>query len=68
MSNSKKPKDIGKLLQELEEVVTWFESDQVDLALAVKKYEQGLTTVKELEKLLSQAKLEIEHIDKSFDS
>lgn len=65
MSNSK-PKDITKLLAELEAVVAWFESDQVDLTQAVKKYEQGLKTIQQLENLLGQAKIKVEHIDKSF--
>lgn len=66
MSTSKSSKDITKLLGELESIVNWFESDQVDLAQAVKRYEQGLKTIKQLETLLDQAKLRVEHIDKSF--
>lgn len=68
MSSSKKPiKDISQLLGELEVIVQWFESDAVDVAVAVKKYELGLDVVKQLEKLLGEAKLQVEHIDKSFE-
>lgn len=68
MSNSKKSvKDISQLIGELEAVVEWFESEEVDVAEAVNKYEQGLSAVKQLEKLLGEAKLKVEHIDKSFE-
>lgn len=66
--SASKTDDIGQLLAELEAVVAWFESDEVDIARAVKKYEQGLGAIKQLEKLLAKAKLQVEHIDKSFES
>lgn len=53
-------------MKELESLLQWFESDEVELELAVKKYEQALSLCKELEEHLKTAKNQIEVINKKF--
>lgn len=53
-------------MAQLEELLAWFESDQVTLEAAVEKYEQALALSKELEEELKLAKNKIEIINKKF--
>lgn len=65
---SKSKADIAKQLQELEEIVAWFESGQVDVAEAVAKYEQGLKLIAKVQAQLKDAELKIAKISKRFDA
>lgn len=65
--SSKQPEDIKSLLNQLDEIVAWFEQDEIDIAQALDKYEAGLAKIKAIEKQLERAKVEIEKIDKKFD-
>jgi exodeoxyribonuclease VII small subunit len=66
MSKAAKP-NINKILNEVEAIVEWFESEEVDINLALKKYELGLAKIKQLEGYLKSAKVEVEKINKRFD-
>lgn len=57
-----------KKMAQLEELINWFESDEVELEVAVKKYEQALALCKELEDHLKTAKNEVEVINKKFST
>lgn len=54
----------AQLQKELDELVLWFESDQVDLDEAVAKYKKGTDLIKELELRLKQAENTITKIAK----
>lgn len=66
--SSAKTPDIKQLMSQLESIVAWFESDDIDIAGALTKYEEGLQTIKKLEQQLAAAKVEVEKIDQRFDA
>lgn len=51
---SAKDKTFKEKMTELEEIVAWFDSDDVDLDKAVEKFERGSDLAKELKTDLSQ--------------
>lgn len=57
---------VQKKLAQLEELLAWFESDEVTVEAAVEKYEQALQLAKDLELELKKAKNQIEIINKKF--
>lgn len=59
-------KSFQQKMAELDEILAWFESDEVSLDDAVEKYEQAKKLSAELEKELTEAKNKIEIIDKKF--
>ena len=64
---TKKP-DIAKLMNELDEIVRWFESDDVDLNEAIKKYERGNELIVKLKAQLKQAKNTVKKIETKFSN
>ena len=67
MSKGAEQPDITKLMKKIEDIIDWFESDQIDINQALKKYEQGLGYIEELEKFLAEAKVKVTKINKKFD-
>ena len=61
---AKTDKTTAQLQAELDELLLWFESDKVDIDEAVKKYEQGLKLVAELQSRLKSAENSINKISK----
>ena len=61
----KSTKTTNELQTELDELLLWFESDQVDIDEAVKKYEQGLRLVAEIQDRLKTAENIIKKMNKS---
>ena len=61
---SKEPTTL-QLQTELDELIIWFESDQVDLDEAVKKYQRGTELVAELQARLKTAENVIKKITKN---
>lgn len=59
--------NFGAKLQELEAITVWFESDQVDLNLALKKFERGMELADELKSELQQIENRVEVIKQKFD-
>lgn len=59
-------KSFQKKMAELDDILAWFESEEVSLDEAVGKYEQAKKLSAELEKELTEAKNKIEIIDKKF--
>ncbi len=57
-------KTTSELQAELDQVLLWFESERVDIDEAVKKYEQGLALVKEIQQRLKTAENKIKKIAK----
>lgn len=63
----KSESSIQKKMKQLEELVEWFESDEVDIDEALKNYEKAMKLANELEKEIKSAKNEFTKIKKSFD-
>ncbi|HEX9679358.1 MAG TPA: exodeoxyribonuclease VII small subunit [Candidatus Saccharimonadales bacterium] len=59
--------NVVKLVKQIEETIDWFESGQVDIDQAIKRYQAALSAVAQLEKFLSQAKNEVSRINLKFD-
>ncbi len=63
MANKKaSPKSYQKLSPHLDEIINWFESDDVNLDEAIVKYEQAIKLINELEKYLKAAENKIHKI------
>lgn len=58
----RKSKTYKELKSELDEIMQWFESDDVDVDKAIVKYEQGIKLVKELEAYLKTAENSVKKI------
>lgn len=59
MSNTQ---TVAELQAELDSVISWFESDEVDIDLAIEKFKQGQALILELKTRLQQAELQIKKI------
>lgn len=57
---------IAEKMQQLEELLQWFESEEITVEEAVEKYEKALKLSKELEAQLKEAKNQVEVIKKKF--
>lgn len=59
---SKSDKNFEKDLAELETLVQWFESEEVDIDTAVKKFEKGVELSRKLKEELNQMENQIENL------
>lgn len=59
--------DIAKQIAEIENILAWFDSEEVDISEALKKYEKGLASISELEEYLKAAKVKVTKINKKFE-
>lgn len=57
-----------KDLKELEEITSWFESEEVDLDQALAKFERGMTLAAQLKEHLSGVENRVEKIKQKFSS
>ncbi len=64
---SKKKVSTQEKMRQLEIIVEWFESDDVDIDEALQKYEEGLVLVSELQDDMKIAKNKFTKLQKSFD-
>ncbi len=64
----KKDKSFQEKMTELDEILAWFESDEVSLEQSVAKYEQALALSKELQDELKNAQNKIEILNKKFSA
>lgn len=60
-------KTIVDNINELESLLSWFESEEITVEESLEKYEQALQLSKELESQLKEAKNKVEVIKKKFD-
>ncbi len=65
---SKNDKTIQEKMNQLSELVAWFESDEFALEAAIEKYKTAETLAAEIEKDLSELKNEITVLKTKFDS
>lgn len=59
---SKNQSTIAELQQELETVLTWFESDNIDLNEAADQYEKAQKIIQQIEKELKRAEVKIDKV------
>ena len=55
-------------IEKLEELLAWFESEEITIEEALVKYEEALKLSKELEAQLTNAKNQVEVIKKKFSA
>lgn len=58
--------NFSKSYADLQKIVEWFESDEVDLEEGIKKFEDGLVIVKELKEYLGKMENKIKDLKKSI--
>ncbi|MDQ2973024.1 MAG: exodeoxyribonuclease VII small subunit [bacterium] len=61
----KSEKSYAELQQELDEIIAWFESDEVDIESSLDKYKQGQLIIDKLKSRLAKAELEIKKISQN---
>lgn len=61
-----KSETIAEKLEKLEELLAWFESEEITVEEALEKYEKALQLSNELEEQLKNAKNQVEVIKKKF--
>lgn len=54
-------------LEELERIVAWFESENVDIDQALEKFQRGMELVSHLEQWLEEAENTVQEITETFD-
>lgn len=64
---SEKKASIQEKMKQLETIVEWFESDDVDIDEALQRYEEGLKLIDELQKDMKTAKNKFTKLQKSFE-
>jgi exodeoxyribonuclease VII small subunit len=62
MTSSKESKNYREMATELEQIMMWFESGDIDIDEAVKKYEEATKLLDEMEKYLKTAENKIKNI------
>jgi exodeoxyribonuclease VII small subunit len=62
---AKQPKNYSQMSLELDEILLWFESGEVDLDEALNKYQQALKLIDEMESYLKTAQNKIQKISAS---
>lgn len=65
--SEKKSDSVQSKMDRLEKIVQWFESDKVDIEEALKKYEEGLKLIAELQKDIKTAKNKFTKIKQTFN-
>ncbi|QQS65004.1 exodeoxyribonuclease VII small subunit [Candidatus Saccharibacteria bacterium] len=58
-------KSFSELQAQLDQIIEWFESDQVDIDEAVDKFKQGQKLIAELNERIAKAELQIKKIKKA---
>lgn len=62
MTTKKQLRTYRQIKAELDEVLLWFESDDIDIDEAIKKYEVAMKLTKELEEYLKDAENSIKKL------
>ncbi|MCE7936922.1 exodeoxyribonuclease VII small subunit [Candidatus Saccharibacteria bacterium CPR2] len=68
MSQKNKVSNFSELMNELEEIVSWFEESDVDLDEGLKKFERGAQIVDVLKKRLKEASNKVTKIQAKYNS
>ncbi len=67
MASPKNPKNYQAMTDQLNQLVEWFETDQLDLDQAVDKYQQALELLKQMEDYIKTAENRVKRIAAKFD-
>lgn len=67
-TSKKEPKNYKQMSDELNKLIEWFESDELNLDEAVEKYEQAMELLQAMEEHLKNAENKIKKIAVKFDS
>lgn len=59
--------DFGQAYHELEEIVAWFEREEVDLEEGIKKFERGLDLAQRCKRRLTDVENRVTAIKSKFD-
>lgn len=65
-TKSERP-EFGKSYQELEEIIAWFEREEVDLEEGLKKFERGLELARMCKERLKEVENKVVEIKAKFD-
>lgn len=68
MANVKPAQTYQQMADQLDELIQWFESDQVNLDEAVDKFEQAMELLKQMEDFLKAAENKVKKIALKFDN
>lgn len=63
----KRERSYQAMLEELDSLLTWFQRDDIDLTIAIAKYEYGMELIQMLEKHLKAAENRVQMIKQRFD-
>jgi exodeoxyribonuclease VII small subunit len=67
MANSKQSEpDFAAMMKELEEIVAWFEQDELDLDAAIPKFERGMVVAELLKTRLGDIENRVTKIQEQF--
>lgn len=66
-TTSKSDFSFSASLKELEEITTYLEGSEIDLDVAIKKFERGTELAKELKTYLQQAENKVATLKQRFD-
>lgn len=64
---TKEDKSLKQKITEFEKVISWFDSDDVDIEMAITKYEEGAKLADDIKQQLEKAKNRIEVVKQKFD-
>lgn len=68
MAKPSKNKTYQQMAEELSELVSWFEGEDIELDQAVAKYEQAMELLDQMEAYLTAAENKIKKINQRFDN
>lgn len=60
--------DFSGKFRELDEIIAYFDSDELDIDESLKQFERGVELSKELKEYLEQAKNKVEKIKADFEA
>ncbi|MGH7196266.1 MAG: exodeoxyribonuclease VII small subunit [Candidatus Saccharimonadales bacterium] len=67
MSDQPNKKKLSDQLTELDELLAWFDQDDIDLDEALKKFDQGVALAEDIKKHLAQLENKITVLKERFD-
>ena len=62
---SENSKTLKQLLAEFDEIVSWFDGDNIDVEMAIQKFKEGSKMADQIKKQLGEAKNKIEIVKKA---
>jgi exodeoxyribonuclease VII small subunit len=65
---TKSDKSLRQLIDEFEKIVNSFQESELDIEVAITKFEAGAKLAEQIKKRLAEAKNQIEIVKKRFDS